>query len=342
MEIKIQCACGTKYKFEIEPIGGRMPSSVNCPACGADGTSQANEIIQQALGEPVPASVPSPSAVRVRLASPSPASRPVVSAPLTVNSAAGGKSQSGQSPGKSKLVRVLSTTFTVLVVVFGLWAFGSKWYRRLHTVAGVAQVLGSASVESTEAPDNKNLWYEDCAVLFVRETNHLDVAAACKDYWKERIHKNLTLIDSPQEATTQGEYELMSAHNGYVRILGAIEWPVPQLEGLAQYLSQRFGTTVFEWRSEHFADTYHFGVYEQGTRKFHAKMDVKISGDDADEIVTTEGDDWAIANGYRPGPKGFKEFNVLDADLITKKLGMKLWDEKEGTELKGMLLRETK
>src|SRR5207249_9011095 len=127
---------------------------------------------------------------------------------------------------------------------------------------------------------------------------------------------------------------------GYVRILGPFEWPLPHLEGLAQHLSQALGTLVFEWRSEHFADTYHFGVYEQGTRRFHAQMDVKITQGDLDEIVTTEGNDWAVANGYKPGPKGFKEFDVLGADKITRQLGMKLWDEKDGTELKGRLLKE--
>jgi hypothetical protein len=43
--IEIQCGCGQKYAFEVEPVGGRMPSAVACPACGADGTAAANAII---------------------------------------------------------------------------------------------------------------------------------------------------------------------------------------------------------------------------------------------------------------------------------------------------------
>ena len=43
--VKIQCGCGQRYAFEIEPVGGRMSSSVACPVCGADGTSAANEAI---------------------------------------------------------------------------------------------------------------------------------------------------------------------------------------------------------------------------------------------------------------------------------------------------------
>ncbi len=57
MEIKIVCGCGTKYKFDVEPLEGRMPWPVRCPSCGVDGTAQANEIIQ--AGSPAPVSSPS-------------------------------------------------------------------------------------------------------------------------------------------------------------------------------------------------------------------------------------------------------------------------------------------
>jgi hypothetical protein len=44
--ITIQCPCGQKFAFDVEPVNGRMPVSVACPACGADGTNAANEQIQ--------------------------------------------------------------------------------------------------------------------------------------------------------------------------------------------------------------------------------------------------------------------------------------------------------
>jgi hypothetical protein len=54
MEIKITCDCGQKYVFDVEPEGGQMPVPVYCPACGADGTQSANEILAQVLpGQPV-------------------------------------------------------------------------------------------------------------------------------------------------------------------------------------------------------------------------------------------------------------------------------------------------
>lgn len=47
MTIKVQCACGTRYSFEVEPQNGVMPFRVNCPSCNADGTEAANQIIAQ-------------------------------------------------------------------------------------------------------------------------------------------------------------------------------------------------------------------------------------------------------------------------------------------------------
>ena len=52
MTIKVQCPCGSKYSFEVEPVDGRMPFAVNCPTCNADGTEMANQLIAEAAGKP--------------------------------------------------------------------------------------------------------------------------------------------------------------------------------------------------------------------------------------------------------------------------------------------------
>jgi uncharacterized membrane protein YjgN (DUF898 family) len=50
--IKIECQCGQHYSFDVEPVGGQMPTSIACPACGADGTGTANELISRSVAEP--------------------------------------------------------------------------------------------------------------------------------------------------------------------------------------------------------------------------------------------------------------------------------------------------
>lgn len=56
--VKIICACGQKYAFDVEPLpGGKMPASVFCPTCGRDGTRDAEQVIARILSgrtQPLP------------------------------------------------------------------------------------------------------------------------------------------------------------------------------------------------------------------------------------------------------------------------------------------------
>jgi tetratricopeptide (TPR) repeat protein len=47
--VKVFCGCGQKYAFEVQPVDGHMPFPVACPACGRDGTHQANQVIVRLL-----------------------------------------------------------------------------------------------------------------------------------------------------------------------------------------------------------------------------------------------------------------------------------------------------
>ena len=59
ISIKINCACGQRYAFDVEPVQGLMPHAVACPVCNADGTDSANAMIAQAAA---PVSIaPAPS-----------------------------------------------------------------------------------------------------------------------------------------------------------------------------------------------------------------------------------------------------------------------------------------
>jgi uncharacterized sodium:solute symporter family permease YidK len=61
--IKIQCGCGQRYAFDIEPLCGRMPGRVVCPVCGLDGTRVANEIIAFNLAQELSAKTGGPNRV---------------------------------------------------------------------------------------------------------------------------------------------------------------------------------------------------------------------------------------------------------------------------------------
>jgi hypothetical protein len=84
--VKIQCGCGQKYAFEVEPTNGRMATTVACPVCGLDGTAAANQVIAESL----PAHPP-PVAPGLHIAPPTPPAvgpmrpppRPVAQAPAS-------------------------------------------------------------------------------------------------------------------------------------------------------------------------------------------------------------------------------------------------------------------
>jgi hypothetical protein len=83
ISVKIECACGQHYAFDVEPVNGRMPAPVACPACGDDGSAAANDFIAQRLDAPVaiPAA-PQPSIARPAIAPSAPPVRRGPAVPL--------------------------------------------------------------------------------------------------------------------------------------------------------------------------------------------------------------------------------------------------------------------
>jgi hypothetical protein len=107
--IKIQCDCGQKIAFDVEPLNGQMPYALQCPACNRDITAQANEVLWTQSGQP-----------RLRI-NPGPAT-PV--APEPEISAAPGVQRTRYAPAPAAAVNVQSGTLGAIagaLVGFGLW-----------------------------------------------------------------------------------------------------------------------------------------------------------------------------------------------------------------------------
>lgn len=228
----------------------------------------------------------------------------------------------------------------VMIVTLGLgaWKFGRKWYNSISAVAEVAEALGGSDSDSWQS----NLDYAEQVTLFVKHKDHQAVADACREFWQAKWQKTITVTSAPaDEGVEEGEYEIQPSHNGWVRLFGPLEWRPAHYEALAIHLSEKFGTLVFETSDEDDSGAFHFGAYDTGTRKFHARMEIKITDDDLIYKATTEGNDWAVANGFVPGEDGFQKFDIGDADKITQKLGMKFWDEKFDEDRMSLLLKES-
>ena len=82
MNLKIECACGQKIAFEVEPENGAMPCELPCPSCEADVTGVANaEIQRQSAVLPVNAAAAPQLRIPVAASEPAPASVVVAEAP---------------------------------------------------------------------------------------------------------------------------------------------------------------------------------------------------------------------------------------------------------------------
>lgn len=228
---------------------------------------------------------------------------------------------------------------------------------KIHKLFPALQSIAEQVNKIADKSDLKNLDFEeDAVVLFIKHPSHQDVAQACEDYWKDKLHRTLTLSAETNvnylEVVAEengGQWELLPAHNDFIRIVGAPDWPAKEYEGLAQQLSQKFNTLVLEYsgvedqKSDDFSYNEHFGAYEGGTRKFHALIHLKVAIGDkggVEKTATTEGDDWATAHGFQPGTNGFKGFDLSDADKITEQLGLKMSDEPAGEPIKGYLMKQ--
>src|SRR5689334_8770567 len=84
MNLKVQCNCGAKFSFDVEPVSGQMPCAIACPQCGSDATAAANQIIAQNLSATAVPAAPPTSGLRVAAV----ASSPKAAAPVSVAPAA--------------------------------------------------------------------------------------------------------------------------------------------------------------------------------------------------------------------------------------------------------------
>ena len=164
IELKVQCDCGQKYKFDVEPVNGRMPVAVACPDCGADGTEKANALLQQILAgrTPTPSSPPPAQTSRIRvnlpaaaatIPPPPPPIAPVPMAPaaaaraatsIAAQKAAGSQTPSGRKPSFALgLLGALIGALVGAVIYFAIFKITGPFFMLRYVLAlGVGGLTG--------------------------------------------------------------------------------------------------------------------------------------------------------------------------------------------------------
>jgi hypothetical protein len=154
LDIKVQCDCGQRYQFEVEPVDGRMPASISCPACGLEGTDKANQLIQEKLAQALAGQTPPRPRIRLATAAapppeeaaaaspsspppPPPSLRPQVARP-----AAGGVPRRGVAPAAAPAVPGRKPSFAMgLVGALAGALIGSAVYFVVLNFAGYGFLL---------------------------------------------------------------------------------------------------------------------------------------------------------------------------------------------------------
>ena len=161
-ELKVECDCGQRYKFNVEPVNGQMPFTVNCPACGVDGTQKANVLLQQsaavadAFAAPpaiapaaAPAIAPAPGPrlrVNIPAHSPSGSVPPPVAPPPSIGPLGAGLLRAGAA-GPAEPAKKPNFWMGILGAFLGALVGGTLYYFIL-TVFGLKSLfsLGMASL----------------------------------------------------------------------------------------------------------------------------------------------------------------------------------------------------
>jgi len=169
--VKIVCDCGQKYAFEVEPIAERINQAVQCPICGTDGTTAANQLIAEHLALIAAA----PQGMRL-----SGQSRPVTfPLPRRIPNAAHRDSDSFDMKARSKCPRlILGGAIVSLLVVGGAVVLVRGNPRRQQP----APLLTEATVGLPNTLTELNAWYveppvgQNAATLYLRGFNALQLA----------------------------------------------------------------------------------------------------------------------------------------------------------------------
>ena len=340
MEIKVYCPCGAKYQFDVQPVNGRMPTAIQCPVCGADGTEQANSLIQQKLQQeasapaiaPANAAPPAKPSLRVSQAPPSHAA-PVP--PLMPVVDPQQRQRTYTPPPKSSAAgnvkNILKTVLAVLIIGITCLGFGWKWYRRIRGVVNSVEAINGS--DSVGADYKWTLPDDDGVMMIVRHTNEMQVAQACSDFWREQMRTNyaISTITANDEVSDDARYFVQPAYNGNVRIDGPIMWDEQETNftRMSEYVSQKLDTMVVEALIGDDAEGGLFMVFDKGERKFRLERTLMFANNDIKEIVNVEGDAWANSTGFKPSTNGYAHFTIEDANDLTHHLGFKLYDMPE-------------
>ncbi len=187
MNIKVQCGCGTRYSFEVEPREGRMPFPVQCPACHADGTEAANQIIA-ATPAPRLSIEPAPSADAVP---------PPHAAPMLDLAAFKAQKRRAEKRAYRKGAGLMAGVVILFAAALGAWA----WYSFVGSKPHLAATLKLAG----DAPAQIQFLGPDKILIATASEASLRDPSLKKVLWSAHLSDAPSLLGAPPVLADHGK-----------------------------------------------------------------------------------------------------------------------------------------
>lgn len=188
MEIKVPCNCGSKYKFDVEPVNGQMPHVVNCPSCGADGTDYANSVIEGALQSGAPSE--SGAQPRIRLNVRTPSAQPEAAPVAQTYSAPAPETLSLRQDAPKEKSIYLGVLGAAIAGFIGMmaWFYLIKWtgYEIGYAAWGVGFLTGvGARVVGCKGTTALGIFAGTCALLAIIGGQYLAVKSETDKFFDQ-------------------------------------------------------------------------------------------------------------------------------------------------------------
>jgi outer membrane protein assembly factor BamB len=227
MTIKVQCGCGARYSFEVEPQNGVMPSRVTCPACNADGTDAANQVIAQTLEaeqKAQPRLHKQAVAVRAVGAPAIPPPQPFVSASI--------QKLQVEARQMRRIGWMAAGVFLVFLALLGAWS----WYTIVGSkprLAYTIKVPGSDFAWHTELLEGGKILLANPAIAILRDLH------TQQDLWRASYGGNTSDDASPPQVLADKQNVWICAGNQVMRLdlkSGEVKQTIPIVGQLASFM----------------------------------------------------------------------------------------------------------
>jgi hypothetical protein len=191
----------------------------------------------------------------------------------------------------------------------------------------VSQAEPQGGAEAGKAPEEWTLPRKEGGLLLVKSSDGGAVAQICSGQLRwppnKRLEARTLALKTP--VPSQTEFLVYPEFNGCVRV-GLPQRPDSKqavaFENLARIISEKQRTRVVLVITERNIDQGQYAIFENGMRRFLGMIRYTTSSRTTPEKSRVEGASWLADSGFKPESSDFDKFTMLEANRLTRFLGL--------------------